>query len=116
MKSIESSAKIYFKFSFLASYLEDFIARLEALLRGGAAGLHGGDKDADLVSARQTDANAAGFLEADEAGVGAKGRDRRDIIFHCVIGLSRSLTDFLFLQSSADLLCHNLQDKRFRKL
>ena len=66
------------------SYLEDFVARLEALLRGGTAWLHCRDKDADLIPSRQTDAHAAGFLEADEARVGAREIGVL-VFFHCVL-------------------------------
>ena len=53
--------------------LDDLVPRLEPLLRGGAAGLDGGDEDAHVITARQPDAHAALLLEADEAGVGQGG-------------------------------------------
>ena len=82
-------------------------------MRGGTAWLHCCDKDADLIPSRQTDAHAAGLLEADEAGVGAASILVIYFLSDYVIDMttSRSLTDFLFLQSSADLLRHNLKDK-----
>ena len=53
--------------------LDDLVPRLEPLLRGGAAGLDGGDEDTHVVTARQPDAHAALLLETDEAGVGQGG-------------------------------------------